>query len=83
MTYGGLIFCCLFRVYGRNSCLLKFEIVCGIRNPPLMNNNNHRSLVAFIFHPYEPFAISVQRNNRDYVVNFHLRNEFDDSNDAL
>lgn len=32
-----------------------------------------RRLVAFIFHPTDPFAISVQRTNSDYVVNFHLR----------
>lgn len=33
-----------------------------------------RRLVAFIFHPTDPFAISVQRTNSDYIVNFHLRN---------
>lgn len=32
-----------------------------------------RRLVAFIFHPTDPFAISVQRTNSDYIVNFHLR----------
>ena len=29
--------------------------------------------VAFIFHPTDPFAISVQRTNLEYVVNFHVR----------
>lgn len=33
-----------------------------------------RRLVAFCFHPSQPFAISVQRINTDYIVNFHLWN---------
>ena len=57
--------------YGRDSGQLKFRMFAGIqgRQPP----PSARRLVAFIFHPTDPFAISVQRTNLEYVVNFHLR----------
>ena len=32
-----------------------------------------RRLVAFTFHPTDPFAISVQRTNSEYIVSFHVR----------
>ncbi len=40
-------------------------------------NNYHphpsmKRLVAFIWHPYEPFCISVQRTTQEYNVNFHV-----------
>lgn len=59
------------RFYARDSGLLKFKIYAGLlgRNPPPAA----RRLVAFTFHPREPFAISVQRTNAEYVVNFHIR----------
>lgn len=59
------------RFYARDSALLKFKIYAGLlgRNPP----PTARRLVAFTFHPIEPFAISVQRTNAEYVVNFHIR----------
>jgi de-etiolated-1 len=34
-----------------------------------------RRLVAFTFHPTDPFAISVQRTNANYIVNFHVRQD--------
>ncbi|XP_063216321.1 DET1 homolog [Bacillus rossius redtenbacheri] len=59
------------RFYARDSGLLKFRIYAGMlgRNPP----PSARRLVAFTFHPSDPFAISVQRTNAEYVVNFHIR----------
>jgi len=59
------------RFYARDSGLLKFKIYAGLlgKNPP----PTARRLVAFTFHPSEPFAISVQRTNAEYVVNFHIR----------
>lgn len=71
------------RFYARDSGLLKFRIYAGstarASAPPA------RRLVAFTFHPTDPFAISVQRTNAEYIVNFHIRydNTFieDDSND--
>lgn len=59
------------RFYARDSGLLKFRIYPGIENQSTVVNT--RKLVAFTFHPSEPFAISVQRIHTDYVVNFHIR----------
>lgn len=58
------------RFYARDSGLLRFKIFTGVahRTPP-----TSRRLVAFTFHPFEPFAISVQKANTDYMVNFHFR----------
>nr|CAG4651641.1 EOG090X028J [Triops cancriformis] len=59
------------RFYARDSGLLKFCIHAGVlgRNAP----PTARRLVAFTFHPTDPFAISVQRTNAEYVVNLHVR----------
>lgn len=64
---------CFFpsRFYARDSGLLKFKIQAGLLGRPV--NHAVRRLVAFTFHPFEPFAISVQRTNAEYVVNFHMR----------
>lgn len=59
------------RFFGRDSGLLKFRIHPGLQD---RRGNQNRRLVAFTFHPTEPFAISVQRIDSDYVVNFHIRN---------
>lgn len=59
------------RFYARDSGLLKFRIWAG--SPGRSAPPAARRLVAFTFHPTEPFGISVQRTNSDYVVNFHLR----------
>ena len=65
--------------YGRESGLLKFRLHPG--NPGHarllypQQNSSRRPLVAITFHPTDPFAISVQRTNLEYVVNFHVRNE--------
>lgn len=60
-----------YRFYARDSGLLKFKIQAGLLGRPI--NHAVRRLVAFTFHPFEPFAISVQRTNAEYVVNFHMR----------
>jgi len=59
------------RFYGRDSGVYKFQIHAGI----LVRGSSHtgRRLVAFTFHPSAPFAISVQRANSEYLVNFHFR----------
>lgn len=59
------------RFFGRDSGLLKFRIFPGLQD---RRTQPARRLVAFTFHPTEPFAISVQRIDSDYVVNFHIRN---------
>lgn len=65
------------RFYARDSGFLKFKIFAGItgHNVPAC-----RRLVAFTFHPTDPFAISVQRTNSEYIVNFHIRFDREDVN---
>jgi len=66
---------CLFlhRFYARDSGLLKFQIYAGVlgKSPP----PSVRRLVAFTFRPTDPFAISFQRTNAEFVVNFHIRHD--------
>lgn len=65
------------RFFSSESGLFKFKMftgLVGVKSTP--SPLSTRRLVAFIFHPYEPFAISVQRTNSDYVANFHVRNSF-------
>lgn len=69
------------RFYARDSGFLKFRIYVGNIRAPTPTT---RRLVAFTFHPTDPFAISVQRTNSEYIVNFHIRNDsayVDDYND--
>lgn len=61
------------RFFSRESGLLKFQIHPGLK--PSSLSPSQRRLVAFTFHPTDPFVISVQRINADYVVNFHLRHD--------
>ncbi|KAL1449973.1 hypothetical protein WDU94_002438 [Cyamophila willieti] len=61
------------RFFSRESGLLKFQIHPGAK--PSTVSQSQRRLVAFTFHPTDPFVISVQRTNADYVVNFHLRHD--------
>lgn len=43
-----------------------------------------KKMVSYIFHPYEPFVISLYFRNRELIVNFHLRkNEFDGGENVL
>lgn len=60
------------RFFARDSGLLKFRIYPGLQDKTAPQPV--RRLVAFTFHPTEPFVISVQRIDNDYVVNFHIRN---------
>ncbi|XP_019878959.1 DET1 homolog [Aethina tumida] len=58
------------RFYARDSGFLRFRIYAGqVRTATKPN----RRLVAFTFHPSDPFAISVQRTDAEYIVNFHIR----------
>lgn len=75
-TFNGIltkIFFCLSiknRFYSRESGLLNFCLYTSESKGPTLDR---RRLVAFTFHPTDPFAISVQRDNFEYVVNFHIR----------
>lgn len=57
------------RFYARDSGFLRFKIYAG---PTARITPAARRLVAFTFHPTDPFAISVQRTNSEYIVNFHI-----------
>jgi len=59
---------------GREDGNVKFKIRPG-RAPQQQGHHqtSARKLAAFTFHPTDPFAISVQKCNVEYVVNFHLR----------
>lgn len=61
------------KFYARDSGILRFKIYPGLLTRS--SSSSARRLVAFTFHPYEPFAISVQRTNTEYVVNFHVRHQ--------
>ncbi len=56
--------------YGRECGRRKFNMYAGIHGRAVAPSS--RRLVAFTFHPTDPFAISVQKTNTDYVVNFHV-----------
>ena len=62
------------RFYSRTSGLLKFNLHAGRSIQPQVGLSGvHRRLVAFTFHPTDPFTISVQRANDEYVLSFHIR----------
>jgi hypothetical protein len=57
----------------RESGRMCFRMFTGMQsnvNAPVLYPN--KRLVAFIWHPREPFCISVQRANSEYTVNFHV-----------
>ncbi|XP_056631534.1 DET1 homolog [Diorhabda sublineata] len=60
------------RFYSRDSGFLRFKICAGVLRS---TTPSVRKLVAFTFHPTDPFAISVQRANAEYIVNFHIRHD--------
>ncbi|KAH9525868.1 acid phosphatase det1, partial [Dermatophagoides farinae] len=64
------------RFFNRNTDRLSFRMHTGQpqRLPPLLIPlPNNRRLIAFIFHPTDPFIISVQRYNSQYLLYFHIR----------
>lgn len=66
------------RFWDRGTGLLKFRVF--LEQPPETRHENFeiirnpRDLVSFIFHPYEPFFISIQKFISRYVINFHMYN---------
>jgi de-etiolated-1 len=57
----------------RESGRLSFRLYTGVQvaAPSGLVYPNKR-LVAFIWHPREPFCMSVQRGTSDYIINFHV-----------
>jgi de-etiolated-1 len=65
------------KFYERESGYLRFSLMTGNGVFPDDSSSSasptDRKLAAFIFHPFDPFVITVQRSNSDYVVNIHIR----------
>lgn len=59
------------RFFSRDGGLFKFQLETGL---PASPHPQSRRLVAYIFHPTEPFVISIQKASYDFVVSFHFRN---------
>lgn len=66
------------RFSDRNTGLIKFRVFleqpADSRHVDFELIRNPRDLVTFIFHPYEPFFISIQKFLSRYVINFHMYN---------
>lgn len=69
----------LNRFHSRKSGLLSFSLYTGkttnMRIPPpqeLYFNNT----VEFVFHPTEPFAISIVKKRSSFIINFHIHQVF-------
>ena len=64
------------RFFTRNGGFLSFTLDTGLPvNTSQYSLPPARRLVAYIFHPFEPFVISIQKTSTtDYVVCFHIRN---------
>ena len=59
----------------RNSGRLCFKLYAGRQNSLNQQNSQYhpmKRLVTFIWHPTQPFCISIQRNSQEYNVNFHV-----------
>lgn len=66
-----VFFCMVNRFYSKEMGTLSFCLYTSVsKHRPSIDR---KRLVAFTFHPTDPFAISVQRDNLEYIVNFHIR----------
>eukprot|EP00731_Ephydatia_muelleri_P015761 Em0009g185a len=68
------------KFFSRNGGIFAFELHMGASSSSSQgasqSGSTPRKLVAYIFHPYEPFIVSIQRANTDFMVNFHFRNQY-------
>lgn len=68
------------KFFSRTGGLFAFELHVGasslLQGSAQSGSSTSRKLVAYIFHPYEPFVVSIQRANTDFMVNFHFRNQY-------
>ncbi|KAM7343157.1 de-etiolated protein 1 abo [Cochliomyia hominivorax] len=66
------------RFWDRSTGLIKFRVFLeqpnDSRHADFELVRNPRDLVSFIFHPYEPFFISIQKFLSRYILNFHMYN---------
>jgi de-etiolated-1 len=59
----------------RDSGCSCFKLYTGRQNSANQQNSEYqpmKRLVTFIWHPSQPFCISIQRNSQEYNVNFHV-----------
>ena len=66
----------IIKFNNRETSRLSFRLYPGTQASANTASNYHHSsakkLVAFIWHPREPFCISLQRANHEYNLNFHV-----------
>jgi len=62
------------RFYSRKSGLLRFQLQTDRISHHRTRTGIHRNYVSYIFHPTEPLALSVKRNQDNHVFNLHIRN---------
>jgi hypothetical protein len=65
----------IIKFNNRETGRLCFRLYPGTQtsaNYPSSHHASFKRLVAFIWHPREPFCISVQRGPHEYNVNFHV-----------
>uniref|UniRef100_A0A915HPV1 Uncharacterized protein n=1 Tax=Romanomermis culicivorax TaxID=13658 RepID=A0A915HPV1_ROMCU len=64
------------RVRDPKTGALRFQLKCMSYRSSSSPREPNKNLAIYIFHPYEPFAISMQRTGRTYCMNFHYYNAF-------
>lgn len=64
------------RVRDPKTGALRFQLKCMPYRGGSSSREHNKNLAIYIFHPYEPFAISMQRTGRTYCMNFHYYNAF-------
>ena len=66
----------IIKFYNRETDRLSFRLYTGKQKAHIFDKSNAlpKRFVTFIWHPYEPFCISVQRSSNEYTVNFHVYN---------
>ena len=60
-----------YRFFTRKTSQIRFTLSTSHISSTI--GGSSKKLVAYIFHPHEPFIISIQKVESDYVVNFHFR----------
>ena len=64
----------MLRFFSRESGQFKFQLETALK-VPMHGQTSNRRFVEYLFHPSEPFVISLQKAMSDYVVGFHFIHE--------
>lgn len=62
----------IIRFNDRETGRFSFRFYLGKHNSNDQQFNSFKTLNTFIWHPTQPFCISIQRNSHDYNINFHV-----------